>query len=207
MADSVTPEAAQFWRRHVVELQNRLRNLEKSARNIPSDQTERLLRDEDMKILPLLCQPSYFPSIDDELSRLPDVKERTHISKPAASAPDSDTSDRELQAFPMVDVVAPANLPEGFTFEAEIDGCRFVATVPAGGVRKGEVFACHMRDEMNETCAPTHRWRDGLFDCFQHGICHPMAVNSIFCPLCKYMMNIEWDRYDSLGNSLSTSSV
>ena len=192
MADSVTPEAVQFWRRHVVELQARLRNLEKSGKDSISGETERLLSNNDNKLLPLLCQNSgYIPPQNDVLSQVPEIKERSQISRPAVSAPITNGLSPELEGFPMVDVVAPANLPEGYTFEAEIDGCRFMATVPAGGVKKGQAFTCYMRDVMNDNGAPTHRWRDGLFDCFRYGVLHPMALNSIFCPLRKYLLQRE----------------
>ena len=197
MADSATPEAVQFWRRHVVELQTRLRNLNVSGKDSISGETERLLRNDDTKLLPLLCQNSgYVPPQNDELSQLPEIKERSQISRPGVSAPITNGLSPELEGFPMVDVVAPANLPEGYTFEAEIDGCRFMATVPAGGVKKGQAFTCYMRDVMNDNGAPTHRWRDGIFDCFRYGVLHPMALNSIFCPLRKcilhYSMIHEW---------------
>jgi Cys-rich protein (TIGR01571 family) len=95
------------------------------------------------------------------------------------AAPTSDPRDMRL---PMVDVVAPADLPGGYQFEAEIDNKYFLATVPAGGVRKGQTFSCHMR-EMKESDIPLGRWRDGLFDCFRYGVTHPMLLNSVICPL------------------------
>lgn len=182
MADSVTPEAAKFWRKHVVELQTRLRNLEKTGRASVSGDTERLICNE-KDFLPVLCHNTgYVPPSNDELSQMPEAKARSQIKKPE---PITNTLDPELGNVPMVDVVAPGNLPEGYTFEAEINGARFMATVPAGGVQKGQAFTCYMRDEMGDDGAPTKRWRDGLFDCFRYGVCHPMALNSICCPICK----------------------
>lgn len=188
MADSVTPEAAQFWQRHVEELQTRLRIVEKSNKDSVSAADTRKLLYSDNKLLPLLCQyTGYVPPSDEELSQRRDIKTRRQTVTEATT----NGLDPELEGIPMVDVVAPANLPEGYTFEAEIDGCRFMATVPAGGVKKGQPFTCYMRDAMNEDGAPTYRWRDGVFDCFRYGVCHPMALNSIFCPLRKYLFHNE----------------
>ena len=92
--------------------------------------------------------------------------------------------DPSLEGVPMVDVVAPADLPGGYHFEAEIEGRRFLATVPTGGVQKGETFSCYMRDlEKVGSDIPVGRWRDGLFDCCSTGFCHPVICNSLFCPL------------------------
>jgi hypothetical protein len=189
MADSVTPEAAQFWKRHVIELQTQLGHIERSNRGIvPRDAESVMYRDD--QLLPVLCQNAgYIPPSDDDLTRLPGIKARSQISRYFVPESTTNTLDPALQGLPMVDVVAPANLPEGFTFEAEIDGCRFMATVPAGGVRKGQAFTCYMRDAMDDASgAPTGRWRDGIFDCFRFGVCHPMLLNSFFCPLRKFWL-------------------
>ena len=87
----------------------------------------------------------------------------------------------------MIDVVAPANLPEGYTFEAEIDECRFMATVPSGGVRKGQTFTCYMRDmeKISDEEIPTRKWRDPLSAVFKYGAFHPMLLNSVFLPTCE----------------------
>lgn len=94
------------------------------------------------------------------------------------------TIDPSLEGVPLVDVVAPADLPGGYHFEAEIEGRRFLATVPAGGVQKGETFSSYMRDlEKVGSDIPVGRWRDGLFDCCSIGCCHPVICNALCCPL------------------------
>jgi hypothetical protein len=99
--------------------------------------------------------------------------------------------DPSLERVPMVDVVAPADLPGGYHFEAEIEGRRFLATVPAGGVQKGETFSCYMRDlEKVGSDIPVGRWRDGLFDCCRIGCCHPVIWNGLLCPLGKFDLSI-----------------
>lgn len=40
----------------------------------------------------------------------------------------------------IVKVRAPASLPEGYKFTAKMDDQTIVATVPPGGVKKGEIF-------------------------------------------------------------------
>lgn len=105
-------------------------------------------------------------------------------------------------------VVAPSTLPAGFQFEARIGDEHFVATVPPGGVTEGEVFSTAMGDARGDPSdasqrrtrifrdmdAPPSRWRDELFDCFRHGLCHDFLCNSIFCPqiaLCQIMARIQ----------------
>jgi Cys-rich protein (TIGR01571 family) len=75
-----------------------------------------------------------------------------------------------------------------------------VATVPPGGVAKGEVFLTAMGDALGDDAgsgaganqrtrifrdmdAPPSRWRDELFDCFRHGLFHDFLWNSVCCPL------------------------
>jgi hypothetical protein len=95
------------------------------------------------------------------------------------SPPGHSSSENEL---PIVDVVAPSDLPGGYQFEAELNGKRFLATVPNGGIRKGQTFYCYMK-VTNDEGIPVGRWRDGPFDCFKYGIRHPMLLLSFLCPL------------------------
>jgi hypothetical protein len=95
------------------------------------------------------------------------------------SPPGHNSSENEL---PIVDVVAPSDLPGGYQFEAELNGKRFLATVPNGGIRKGQTFYCYMK-VTNDEGIPVGRWRDGPFDCFKYGFRHPMLLLSFLCPL------------------------
>lgn len=85
---------------------------------------------------------------------------------------------------PKVDVVAPADLPGGYHFEAEIEGQRFLATVPPGGVQQGETFTCDMR-ELDSVAIdiPVGYWKDGLCHICELGWCHPVVWCSVLCPL------------------------
>ena len=85
---------------------------------------------------------------------------------------------------PMVDVIAPADLPAGYTFEAQMGSKRFLATVPPGGVGRGNRFSCPLKslDRVEIQC-PTGSWRDGIFSVFKFGVFHPLVLNSLFVPL------------------------
>lgn len=116
--------------------------------------------------------------------------------------------DHSLEGVPMVDVVAPADLPGGYNFEAEIEGRRFLATVPAGGVQKGETFSCYMRDlEKVGSDIPVGRWRDGLFDCFKFGCLHGVICNALFCPLVMLGQIMTRVGFDFLGRRSLDNSV
>lgn len=86
---------------------------------------------------------------------------------------------------PKVHVMAPATLPESYTFEAtiiEYPKLSFPVTVPPGGIQEGEIFLVPIPTDLDEPqiIVETGRWKDPLFACFKHGICHP----SIWCALC-----------------------
>jgi Cys-rich protein (TIGR01571 family) len=114
------------------------------------------------------------------------VQESQHLAlKSQEFAPQPRTDhDQQYYDVPMVDVVSPADLPGGYHFEAEIEGQRFLATVPPGGVQQGETFTCYMR-ELDSVAIdiPVGYWKDGLFNMCELGWCHPIAWISIFCPL------------------------
>lgn len=86
----------------------------------------------------------------------------------------------------MVHVTSPATLAEGYTFEANINNDPhkvFNCTVPEGGVREGQIFMAPLPHDYNgpRLRAPTGRWKDGLFDCFNAGVCHASLCCSLFC--------------------------
>ena len=197
MAESVTPEAAQFWRQHVVDLQTRLRDLrdkpervgtlsgrDNQRRFTPNTQRGSDVLDNNGIVSPAPCDTTQYAASLDQIRQ----KSLRSVSQDYTLHEDmgSGILDSERQGLPMVDVVSPANLPEGYTFEAEIDGNRFMATVPAGGVRKGQTFSCYMRGiDKVDSDIPVGRWRDDLFSFRKHGMSHPMFLNSFFCPLSK----------------------
>ncbi|KAL3756090.1 hypothetical protein ACHAWU_009392 [Discostella pseudostelligera] len=95
-------------------------------------------------------------------------------------------------ARPFLEVVAPATLPEGYTFEAEANGHTFNVTVPMGGVEEGQRFSVPFTPGVNSGFAgvaiprvsvPVGQWKDGLCDCFRLGVAHPVLWNARCCPL------------------------
>lgn len=220
MAESVTPEAAKFWRDHVVELQARLRALHGETGSVVSypqgnDHSEgsvvtpqEVLESNQRFLAQLEERPVILPTTEGlrkpEVATMASTRQQQQKSIPVASPPMPpppplaemsgskftrgfhSAVDPALEGVPVVDVVAPADLQGGYHFEAEVEGRRFLATVPAGGVRKGETFSCHMRDlEQVGSDIPVGRWRDRLTDCFSHGAAHPVVLGGLFCPLRK----------------------
>eukprot|EP00956_Cyclotella_meneghiniana_P002035 scaffold2256_cov73-Cyclotella_meneghiniana.AAC.4 len=92
-----------------------------------------------------------------------------------------------------VQVIAPATLPAGYTFDANYDGVTFTVTVPEGGVTEGQRFivpftipiakavpAAGPASRLSEDI-PIGVWRDDLCNCCAHGPCHPAFLNGWFC--------------------------
>ena len=102
-----------------------------------------------------------------------------------------------------VQVIAPATLNAGYTFDAVYEGNTFTVTVPDGGVVKGQRFivpfistaeATIMEasllplnspntrgNGMGEDSIPTGVWRDSLCDCCKFGPCHPSFLTALCC--------------------------
>eukprot|EP00980_Cylindrotheca_fusiformis_P014723 scaffold4009_cov124-Cylindrotheca_fusiformis.AAC.3 len=182
MAESVTPEAAQFWKRQVVELQNKLKTMQQQSqqsgdrsvatRSVSTAKTAEILEQNERLMASLQQNTGYVPPTKQEY--VPPYTPKSHISETPKVNP---------KTLPIVDVVAPADLPGGYMFEAEIDNKRFLATVPNGGVKQGETFTSTMRDIKKKNVGiPSGRWRDGLFDIFKYGRTHPLVVYSFLCP-------------------------
>ncbi|KAL3932982.1 MAG: hypothetical protein SGARI_003821 [Bacillariaceae sp.] len=103
----------------------------------------------------------------------------------------------------LVDIVAPSDLGEGYTFDAVHDGRVFPVSVPKGGVKAGQTFQAPFAPRETAIYAeavavatevtplteavptgagasyPMGRWRDGLCDCCSPGCCHPSLLNAI----------------------------
>lgn len=108
-----------------------------------------------------------------------------------------------------VQVIAPATLSAGYTFDAQYEGDTFTVTVPDGGVVKGQRFIVPFtpltettnvetaalvplnsphnnnrrlhRGGIGDDGIPTGVWRDSLCDCCRFGPCHPSLLNAWFC--------------------------
>jgi hypothetical protein len=92
-------------------------------------------------------------------------------------------------ATAMMQVVAPATLPEGYEFEASIGDRLVKITVPQGGIEKGQTFSVPLPEKVESLISgisiPVGHWRDGLFDIFHYGVCHPSCWTACCCHLCK----------------------
>ena len=132
MAESVTPEAAQFWKKQVVELQDKLKALQAQAeersvasrKSVATNNTTQILKENERIIASLKQGKGYVQPTKEDY--VPPFTPTQHVSETPKVNPNT---------LPTVDVVAPADLPGGYMFEAEIDNKRFLATVPEGGVK------------------------------------------------------------------------
>ncbi|KAL3800909.1 hypothetical protein ACHAW5_009919 [Stephanodiscus triporus] len=103
-------------------------------------------------------------------------------------APNVETVSPDAQ--PYLEVVAPATLPEGYTFEAESNGHAFTVRVPVGGVERGQKFSVpflpgsngYSGSAMPRASVPVGHWKDMCCDCFRLGVIHPVVWNAWFCP-------------------------
>lgn len=101
--------------------------------------------------------------------------------------------DEELQAttaIPMIEVVAPATLSEGYKFDAQLGDKSFQVMVPPGGVEAGQKFMVPMPSEsLTESMmipkikVPVGHWKDGLFGCCAYGPFHNHCLMAAFCPM------------------------
>lgn len=125
------------------------------------------------------------------------IDDKTHKYEPVAAVPveggDVDYGlDKAITITgqPYLEVVAPATLPEGYTFEAQSNGHAFTVTVPVGGVEEGQKFTVPFPTGATGSsgAAVPHAsvhvgfWKDGLCDCCVHGCFHPVLWNACCCP-------------------------
>lgn len=115
----------------------------------------------------------------------------------------------------MVHVVAPATLPEGYTFEAQIGGNvkrTFKVEVPPGGVKEGETFLAPLPDNFDgpRLQAPTGQWKDGLFDFCSLGPLHSHLWCAICCSqiaMAHVMMRLRLDWLGLPGPEVATKNT
>eukprot|EP00522_Entomoneis_paludosa_P014477 CAMPEP_0172439976 /NCGR_PEP_ID=MMETSP1065-20121228/796_1 /TAXON_ID=265537 /ORGANISM="Amphiprora paludosa, Strain CCMP125" /LENGTH=319 /DNA_ID=CAMNT_0013188749 /DNA_START=7 /DNA_END=967 /DNA_ORIENTATION=- len=102
----------------------------------------------------------------------------------------------------LVHVTAPATLPAGYTFEAEINGNPehvITCEVPEGGVTEGQLFLAPLPITFDgaRLRAPVGQWKDNLFSFFNDGFCHAALCCALWCtPLAMGQvitrMNLSW---------------
>ena len=186
MRGSVTPDAVNFWKNHLEELSQRLvaLNLEeqlKAAGCAPGvggeyapNPNQPFQDDVDM-------YNKVKTNYEEYMGNVP-YHHGEHITDANIEAVAS-IQKRQADELPVCDVVAPSDLPGGYMFEAQLGSKKFLATVPPGGVTKGQRFVSTMRElETIEIPVPLGAWRDGCRDCFSDGICHPLFLNTLFVP-------------------------
>lgn len=192
MTESVTPETCKFWKGHVMDLQSRLRELlgepeVLSATKSPS--TEEILEANRCLLNKYDKRGDPYPTYGK--------------TKSAEKSPSKLVMKSEYES-PFVDVVAPADLPGGYVFEAELNGERFMATVPTGGIREGETFTCVMRELKSFSVdVPAGYWKDDLHEFMKHGCCHAVLWNALVCPLVAVAQVATRLELDFLGRPLT----
>lgn len=219
MAESVTPEAATFWRNHVVELQARLRALYSDGNSQAQPSSGGLVAEDIAAEEILMNSERLLTSMEADKA-----EESSSVYKPPSQYQQQKQHEMSTPRFQpqvtpknvdptvgsrMVDVAAPADLPGGYAFEAEIEDRRFLAIVPKGGVRKGETFSCYMRDlsKVDGSDVPIGRWRDSLLSCFVNGICHPSVLNALWCPLLALGQIMTRVGLDFMGNPVVAGNI
>jgi len=113
-------------------------------------------------------------------------------------------------AWQTVEVTAPSTLKAGYMFNCEADGRLLRVTVPDGGVKEGQIFtgqATVVSDAEASLISaqatvvsdaeaplvsalttvvsrayepPRGAWKDNLWSCFAHGLCHPWCCASFW---------------------------
>lgn len=122
-------------------------------------------------------------------------------------------------AVPMIEVVAPATLTEGYQFEAKVGERSFSVTVPTGGVEAGQKFTVPFSGGSSDTftqqmvipklTVPVGAWKDGICGCCAYGPCHTHLWMSCCCPLIGIAQVISrlqlnfWGKPGSVGDAAS----
>ncbi|KAL7476487.1 hypothetical protein ACHAW6_002345 [Cyclotella cf. meneghiniana] len=99
------------------------------------------------------------------------------------------------EATSFLEVIAPATLPEGYTFEAKVNGKMIMVTVSMGGVQAGQNFSIPFDSQSNAyvgaLVSPSSvlmgHWKDGLCACCRLGCCHPVLWLACCCPLSEFL--------------------
>ena len=205
MEESVTPETKQFWAKQVEELEVRLRALdgehkktvEKDMNYFNTEQgllttlwqtigyTPPTLEKQDTASSASESSASESSASGSASTSVEDPEKGIELTSSPAVSPSGHPISRDNSVdkeLPIVDVVAPADLPGGYKFEAELNGQRFLATVPIGGIQKGKTFYCYM-EPTEDAKIQQGGWKDSPMDLLKYGYSHPMFMTSMLCPL------------------------
>eukprot|EP00553_Chaetoceros_curvisetus_P008322 CAMPEP_0204630950 /NCGR_PEP_ID=MMETSP0717-20131115/21633_1 /ASSEMBLY_ACC=CAM_ASM_000666 /TAXON_ID=230516 /ORGANISM="Chaetoceros curvisetus" /LENGTH=260 /DNA_ID=CAMNT_0051648377 /DNA_START=49 /DNA_END=831 /DNA_ORIENTATION=+ len=82
----------------------------------------------------------------------------------------------------IISITAPSAMNEGFVFDAIHNGVVFPVTVPAGGVKEGEVIQVPFKP-LSDTISSGSpgKWKDDIFACSRYGIFHPSFLYACCC--------------------------
>ena len=206
MQGSVTPDAAAFWSQHLEELNQRLvalsleeqlqggggRDMYKTPTKeyeMPTIQQREDYMDNSGRMRNETAggyEGGAVGMMGDDLEQgqmSPGIREYIQEANVAPPPMASMPNNKQREEQPVCDVVAPSDLPGGYMFEAQLGSRKFLATVPPGGVTKGQRFVSTMRElETIEIPVPLGAWRDGGRECLRDGIFHPLFLNTLFLP-------------------------
>ena len=220
MRGSVTSDAINFWKKHLDDLNHRLAALTKAetiwtggggggkGRNAPNiggggsgygNQQQRGTQSKSRLYFGLPSTSIDEPMIDNSMGGEGVVPmDYNHSKVDAITSPSMGGSinrqqqqQQQQSPLPLCDVVAPSDLPGGYMFEAQLGEKKFLATVPLGGVAKGQRFTSTMREFENiQIPVPLGAWRDYPTECFNDGIFHPLFCNTLFFPCSKFFSHV-----------------
>ncbi|CAB9522082.1 expressed unknown protein [Seminavis robusta] len=102
-------------------------------------------------------------------------------------APSPEEVAKPASAVPMIEIMAPATLMEGYQLDTQVGDRVVTITIPPGGVEKGQKFSVPMSPtnaaatSTPKMTVPVGHWKDGLCDCCTYGMCHAHCCISWWC--------------------------
>jgi len=85
-----------------------------------------------------------------------------------------------------LEVASPANLPENYAFEVDVEGQCLVVKVPAGGAREGQKISVPFPSGWTDVCrvsTPVGHWKERVCERFCQGGFLPLLCTAYYCPL------------------------
>jgi len=109
------------------------------------------------------------------------------------------TTTRTTEMLPKLQVTAPETLPEGYTFDVQVNDVNasarqvYTLRVPRGGIRKGDIFTTtpitantsthnHASYEQQRHTIPRNAWKDSIWDICKFGPTHSHFLIGCCCP-------------------------
>eukprot|EP00540_Astrosyne_radiata_P014819 CAMPEP_0116846678 /NCGR_PEP_ID=MMETSP0418-20121206/13977_1 /TAXON_ID=1158023 /ORGANISM="Astrosyne radiata, Strain 13vi08-1A" /LENGTH=201 /DNA_ID=CAMNT_0004477969 /DNA_START=64 /DNA_END=669 /DNA_ORIENTATION=+ len=94
-------------------------------------------------------------------------------------------------ATPVMEVVAPTKMEEGYQLDVLMQGKSVKITVPPGGVVEGQKFAVPIPTNASQPSVvgspkvnvPVGQWKDALCSCCAYGFAHNHWMIACLCPL------------------------